>query len=487
MKTDRTWHGVRLRQITTGADPDAALRSVRIPAAWDDSSAAALCELAPGLRPIALPILAQGWIRPLGCRAREAGVDGLADQLHTLLLLRRAAPSAGVWRGEAEARPSFVLNLPAFHDATAGFDVEGFAAAIDTAGQALRVLTTGPCAVAMADLAGLLAALGLDYASKPARDVAACLAAMMRGRADAALAGPQPDLLGTIPVWPAAPDHCVVPGLAQAAAFARSLAMRCSAGPASTAILPPSPVDALLGCETSGIAPAFAPVGANGLTRSAHAWLAARGVSVEAALASALAGETVFPVIRAPDHAAMHDAVVPFIHTMPARPAAVAPAAAAIRREELPARRRGYTQKAAIGGHRVFLRTGEYPDGRLGEIGIALPRENAATRGLADSLSAAVSIGLQHGVPLDAFVDAFAHQRFAPAGPVEGDPAIDHAASVPDYVFRSLAAAYLGRIVPADAEPAPPAVAVAEAPLLPLDLPRNTRRPAARPALRLVG
>jgi hypothetical protein len=485
MKTDRTWHGVRLRQITTGRDPDAPPRCVRVPASWDDSSAAALCELAPGSRAITLPDLAQGWIRPLASRAHEAGLDGLADQLHTLLLLRRGAPSAGVWRGAVEAGPSFVLNLSAFHDAISGFDVESFAAAIDTAAQALRLLTPGACAVAMTDLAGLLAALGLDYAGKPARDVASCLAAMIRGRTDAALAGPQPDLLATIPAWPAAPESCVVPGLAAAAALARTLALRCGAGPVSTAILPPGPVDALLGCETGGIAPAFAPVSANGLTRSAHAWLTARGISVEAALAAALAGETVFPVVRASDHAAMHDAVAPYLHTMPARPAAVAPAAAPIRREDLPARRRGYTQKAAIGGHRVFLRTGEYADGRLGEIGIALPRESAATRGLAESLSAAVSIGLQHGVPLDVFVDAFAHQRFAPAGVVEGDPAIDHAASVPDYVFRSLAAAYLGRIVPADAESVPPALA--EAPLLPLDLPRNTRRSVTRPALRLVG
>jgi ribonucleoside-diphosphate reductase alpha chain len=486
MKTDRTWHGVRLRQITTGADPDAPPRIVKIPAAWDDSSAAALCALAPGSRSIALPVLAQSWIGPLASQARDAGLPGLADQLHTLLLLRRGAPSAGIWQGTAEPRPNFVLNLPAFHDPIAGFDVAGFAEAIDTAGHTLRLLTPGPCAVAMTDLAGLLAALGLDYASKPARDVAACLAAMLRGRADAALAGAQPDLLATVPTWPVAPEHCAVPGLAEAAALARSLALRCGAASASTAILPPGPVDALLGCETGGIAPAFAPVGPEGLTRTARAWLAARDVSVDAALAAALAGEAVFPVIRASDHAAMHDAIASTMHAMPARPLAVAPAAAAIKREDLPARRRGYTQKAAIGGHRVFLRTGEYADGRLGEIGIALPRENATTRGLADSLAASVSLGLQHGVPLDVYVDAFAHQRSAPSGAVEGDPAIERASSVPDYVFRSLAAAYLGRIIPADmAEPEPQHAA--EAPLLPLDLPRNTKNAAQRPALRLVG
>lgn len=484
MKTDRTWHGVRLRQITTGADPDASPRWVRIPAAWDDSSAAALCALVPGSRAITLPNLAEAWIRPLSSRAREAGLDDLADHLHTLLLLRRGAPSAGVWLGAPEDGPSFVLNLPAFYDAAAGFDVDGFAGAIDTAARALRLLTPGPCAVAMSNLAGLLAALGLDYTGPAARDVAACLAAMLRGRADAAAAGDQPDLLATIPVWPAAPATCVVSGLASAAVIARALAMRYGPGPASTAILAPGPVDALLGCETGGIAPAFAPVGAGGLTRTAHAWLTARGVSVEAALAAALAGEPVFPIVAVADHIAMHDAVAPYMHAMPARPDAVYTSPAVKQREELPARRRGYTQKAAIGGHRVFLRTGEYADGRLGEIGIALPRESPATRGLADSFATAVSIGLQHGVPLDRFVDAFVHRRFAPAGAVDGDPAIGHAASVPDYVFRSLAASYLGRMVPADAEPELPELM--EAPMLPLDLPRGFR-PVARPALRLVG
>jgi ribonucleoside-diphosphate reductase alpha chain len=478
MKIDRTWHGVRLRQIESGGDPDAPTRTVRVPAAWDDAAAAALCALSPGDGRISLPCLAQSWIQPLSVRAREAGLADLGDRLHALLLLRRGAPSLGVWHGTPSETPGFVLNLPAFHDATAGFDVAAFGEAIDTAAQALHLLAPGPYAIAMADLAGLLAALGLDYAGKPARDVALCLATMLRGRADAALAGPQPDLLALVPNWPAPPAACAVPGLATAAATARLAALRSGAVVASTAILPPGPVEALLGCETGGIAPAFAPVGPAGLTRSARAWLTARGIGLEPAFAAALAGEPVFPVIRAADHAAMYDTLAPVLHAMPPRPEIVPPASSPIRREDLPARRRGYTQKAAIGGHRVFLRTGEYADGRLGEIGIALPRESASARGLADSFATAVSIGLQHGVPLESYVDAFAHTRFAPSGAVEGDPAIDRAASVPDYVVRSLAASYLGRLVPADAEPAPPLAA--EAPLLPLDLPRGARRPALR-------
>ncbi len=483
MKTDRTWHGVRLRQIEAGSDPDAPLRTVRLPAAWEDAAAVALCDLVPGARRIiSLPEAAESWVRPLAAPAKEAGFPDLPAQLHALLLLRQGAPSAGLWQGTPMEAPGFVLNLPAFHDATTGFDVAAFAAAVDTAAQTLRLAApdAGSYAISMTDLAGLLALLGLDYAGQPARDVAACLAAVLRGRTDAALAGPQPDLLAAIPAWPAPPSACPVRGLAAAAAEARALALRCGGAAAGTAITAPGAVEALLGVETGGIAPVFAPVGPAGLTRSARAWLAARGIPLDAALAAALAGEPLFPAIRLADHAAMHDTVAPMLHAMPPRPsAAPQPLPADVRREDLPARRRGFTQKAAIGGHRIFLRTGEYADGRLGEIDIALPRENATVRGLADSFATAISLGLQHGVPLDAFVDAFTHLRFGPAGMVENDPAVDHATSIPDYVFRSLAATYLGRnIAPDDFQEDP--MPAEPAPLLPLDLPRAQRRPALR-------
>ncbi len=476
---------MRLRQTEAAPDPDAPPRMVQLPAAWDDAAAAALCELAPGSGRVSLPVLAQSWILPLSARAKEAGVTGLADRLHALLLHRQGAPSPGVWRGSPGEAPGFVLNLPAFHDPVAGFDVAAFAEAVDTAAHALALIAPAAprYAVAMADLAGLLAALGLDYAGKPARDVAACLAGMLRGRVDSVVAGPQPDLLAAIPSWPAPPVSCAVPGLAEAAAFARAAALRCGGVRPGTAILPPGPTDALLGVETGGIAPAFGPVCSTGLARHARAWLSARGIALEAALAAALAGEPVIPAATAADHAAMHDALAPMLHAMPARPVPASAPSVAAHREELPARRRGYTQKAALGGHRVFLRTGEYADGRLGEIGLALPREAATVRGLADAFAVAVSIGLQHGTPLDAFVDALAHARFAPAGAVEGDPAVDRASSIPDYVVRSLAASYLGRMVPADAFE-PPATKPEDTPLLPLDLPHARTRPRA--ALRLV-
>jgi len=216
---------------------------------------------------------------------------------------------------------------------------------------------------------------------------------------------------------------------------------------ATTAIAPPGPAEALLGAETGGFAPVFSPLDTEGrLSRASRAWLAARGLTAETALAAALAGEPVLPVAAPAAHAAMHDALAPWLHAMPARPEIVGPRPIATPpREDLPARRAGYTQKAAVGGHKLYLRTGEYADGRLGEIFIALHKEGAAFRGLMDNFAIAVSMGLQHGVTLEEFVGAFTFTRFGPAGAVEGDPAVTQATSLLDYVFRNLAANYLGR------------------------------------------
>jgi len=114
-------------------------------------------------------------------------------------------------------------------------------------------------------------------------------------------------------------------------------------------------------------------------------------------------------------------------------------------REPLPPRRKGYTQKAVVGGHKVYLRTGEYADGRLGEIFIDMHKEGAAFRSLMNSFAIAVSLGLQYGVPLEEFVDAFVFSRFEPNGIVIGNDRIKMATSVIDYIFRELAITYLGR------------------------------------------
>ena len=115
------------------------------------------------------------------------------------------------------------------------------------------------------------------------------------------------------------------------------------------------------------------------------------------------------------------------------------------KRRKLPNRRAGYTQKAIVGGHKVYLRTGEYSDGTLGEIFLDMHREGAAFRSLMNCFAIAVSLGLQHGVPLEEYVDAFLFSRFEPNGLVEGNKSIKMATSIIDYIFRELAITYLGR------------------------------------------
>src|ERR1700744_4273796 len=122
-------------------------------------------------------------------------------------------------------------------------------------------------------------------------------------------------------------------------------------------------------------------------------------------------------------------------------------------REKMPDRRKGYTQKAVVGGHKVYLRTGEYDDGRLGEIFIDMQKEGAALRSLLNNFAIAVSLGLQYGVPLDEYVDAFTFTRFEPSGPVQGNDSIKYATSIIDYVFRELAVSYMERFDLAHVDP----------------------------------
>jgi ribonucleoside-diphosphate reductase alpha chain len=114
-------------------------------------------------------------------------------------------------------------------------------------------------------------------------------------------------------------------------------------------------------------------------------------------------------------------------------------------RSKLPNRRSGYTQKASVGGHKIYLRTGEYKDGTIGEIFIDMHKEGASFRSLMHNFAMAISIGLQYGVPLEEYVEAFTFTRFEPSGMVDGNQTIKMATSILDYIFRELAITYLGR------------------------------------------
>jgi hypothetical protein len=486
-----------MRQVCASRDPEATPRLITLPAAWDDAAAEALAALAPGEGAVSLAAASSIWLGVVAQRARHAGMDGdIVLALHGLLRRRQAAPLAGIWQGVPGAAPGFVLNLGAFQEPDRGFDLPAYADACRTVALACRLLGPDAAAytLALTGLDDLLASLGLDYASRIARDTAACLAALLRAEAALALESDQRDLLAAGADFPEPPARAAIFGLADAARAARARVSLTPGAPSCTGVFAPDPAEALLGVETCGIAPAFAPVRAGHLSRAAQDRLAASGLSPEAALVASLQGEDPLPVAPEEAHGAMHDAIAPYLHVMPARPqplptaSPASPPRRAPRPRPLPTRQTGLTQKASVAGHRIFLRTGEYDDGNLGEITITLPREGAAFRGLMECFAQAVSIGLQHGVRLESFVEAFALSEFGPAGAVEGDPAVRQATSLLDYVFRTLSVNYLGRILPEPefADEAGLDQDPRAAPLLPLDLPQGASPRMRRRALRVV-
>ncbi len=413
-RSGKSWPGVRTRRALAAPDPDAPPRRVEVPVSWGDTAAAVLAAIAPGQRPVGLCEAAEAWLGRLP--------SDLAAALRADLVARRAAPDAGIWRGAAD---SFALNLAAFDEPGLGLDAMALRRTAAHAIEALRILDpVTPPVLRLTDLDGLLAAAGLDYAGEAARALAVSAVSQVRGAVGDAW------LVGT-----------------------------------------PGVVDGLLGAEAGGIAPRFDWLDPAGhLSRGAMTFLAARGVSAEAALAATLAGRAILPHADATAHAAMRAALGPFMTLQD-----VARPAAATTRRDLPARPGGYARRVTLGGHKVFVRTAEFSDGAVAELSLGLPKESAAVRAMADSLSQVASLALQHGTPLGEIVELLAGTRFGPAGMVDGDPQVDRASSPLDYLARSLAAAYLPdmRLDPVEDEEA--------APTLPLDMPAQ-----ARPRLRVV-
>lgn len=484
------WDGVALRRLRVGADPDALPRQVAIPAGWEDAAGAALGALAAGEAPATLPRLAESWIARALARGRkssvvtEAEAPALAEGWRALLLTRRGCPGAESWRMESRAEPRFVLNLPAFLEEEGGFDLEGYAEACRLGVRFLDAVQSGKALklrLGFADLAGLLAGLGLPYDGAPSRAVAAALAALTRGAAEAE-SGRLADRLGAREpvalIWPECPEQTPLPGLAAAARAALDAA---AAAPglrhaALVALAPPDAAEALLGAESGGFAPA------HGATHAVETASGVVDVPTRAAqrIAPARVAALLAPATPAARRA-MAEAVSPWLHAAPPTPAA-APAAPRPIQAPKPALRRhtGHTLHVTVGGHRVALRTTE-EGGQLREIAFHLAKEGAAYRSLMDAFAQSVSAGLARGVPLSDYVEAFAYTRFGPAGVVEGDPEIPRATSVLDWAFRRLALDHLdGAALPQptaeDVAPGSMAKAGEQAPLLPLDLPEEAPR-----------
>ncbi len=477
------WSGVALKRLRAGADPDAALRAVAVPASWPEEAGEALAALAPGHGPATLPRAAEAWIQRLVQRGKQAGLlsdldEGvaLAAGLRALLLSRRGAPGVEIWR-DTKGEGRFVLNLPAFLDAGGDFDAHAYRAACALAIRALDIWGMGKAEslnLGFADLAGLLAALGLAYDSNAARDVAAAIAALTRGAAEAE-SGRLAQRFGArhaVPLISAsAPEDTVVPGLAKAAkaALAAAVASPGLRHRAYVVLAPADAVELLLGAETAGVAPAPA------ITKPLRAADGSiQHVPTRAAQMAGADAAWLLAYVERQARQAMEAAVLPFLDALPPELAAASPYVSAHEAAaRAPRQPRTRSWRVSIAGSRVGLRVLEDEVGNLKEVSFALPRESAVRRSLIEALAQAVSLGLSQGVPLSSFVNSYA---YAPGhgGLVEGDPSIRRATSLLDWAFRRLAQDYLGRddltdpVEEALAEPRPIVL-----PLLPLDLPAH--------------
>ncbi|MDE8347934.1 MAG: TSCPD domain-containing protein [Acidocella sp.] len=493
-RTHKSWHGIRQAVFSGQADPDSPAVAVTIPAAWGQTAADALAALMPEKSALDITQLAQNFATQAAAAAPQQANE-IEWGVNSLLANRQACP-VPLNGNFASSTPGYIFNPNGFCDAAGVFDTAEFADAVELAVTILSITTPEATifSLGLTDLHLFVTRLNLGYDTQIARDTLAALCALMTACADAASGELITSETATVTIspYPPLPASCAIPGLLEAAAAVQRLAMQTGVKRHQhlTSLLPQPATEALLGAETLGFSRAVAALNDTGnLSRWALAKLAATGMSAEAALAAHLRGEDMLVPASLAAHQMMHEALAPYVHAMPAAPEALALAPPASVREALPARRAGYTQKVSIGGHKLFLSTGEYGNGKLGEIFIALHKEGSAFRGLMDAFSIAVSMGLQHGVKLEDFIEAFTFTRFGPAGAVEGDPAVVQATSMIDYVFRNLAVNYLGNhsLVPATPE-APDSVgdgAADRAPLLPLDLPAPAPRERRR-AFKLV-
>lgn len=497
------WAGLALARCLAAADPESEPRPVAIPAAWDEGAAEALAALAPGQGPVLLPRLAEGWIGRAAARAlrlglAEAEAAALAAALRGLLLARRGAPGAATWRGEAGPL-RFVLNLPAFLDAAGGFDADAYAEAVGAAVLALEALSLGKAerlSVGIADLAGWLAGLGLRYGGPEALAATAALGALTRGAAEQASGRLAARFGARAPlalIRPAPPAQTAVPGLAEAARAALDAAATAPGlrHAALIALSPPDPVEALLGAETGGLAPA---AGAARLLRDAAGRVVEAPTAAARAAARRLGADPLGPEVAAllappplEARAATERALAPWLDAAPPAPPAEAgpPKPARARPAHRPAARE---ISVRIGGLPVVLRIQE--DARRRPVGLSfhLPADPAGLRPLLEPLARVLSDAWAQHVSPAGFVEAFAHAPVGPGGAVEGDPDIARAASVLDWAARRIGRDYLGRDDLPDPLPAA-APARAAAPLLPLDLPPAppARRGPRGRALRLAG
>lgn len=468
-----------LRSARISVDPDIGpLGQVTLPVTWDDAAARAMLDLSMSQDALTFEDAVKPWLTMI-----QANADSDADRCKNfldLLTQRKLAPTATFWQGQHDRQGGFIVNIASFCGPDV-FDGHGYVAALRLVCDTLRQIHSGagiqfngelplfdlpeePAltvtssedpilprragTLLLTNIDAALAALGFDYDSDIGRD-AACYVAWLTTSVARQNAGPVP-----LP-----PVSCPIAGLAEVGEQIRDEIDHADASLPSkplieTGFSAPGPIDCILGVDSCGFAPIFSPLHENGTLReSTITRLAYKGFTPETALAAAFSGQTPLSQPDLTSHLAMHRALTGFVDRMPARPDPTLTLTPQSRLERgqrriLPHRLNGVSLRVSIGGQRLYLRTGEFDDGTLGEVTINAARGNSMVKGLMDSFNQAVSIGLQYGVPLDVYVDQFAYSRYGIGGTVEGDATANHASSITDYVFRSLSETYLGVKLP---------------------------------------
>lgn len=469
-----------MRTLHINTDPDGnAPRSVTLPSIWGDNVAQALAELSPTDKgPLKLSSEAARWIdfiessiclshqntAPLSNTPTTSPGRSLAG----LLLMQHMAPNKALWQRDSENPYGFTLKLSSFVQENI-FSLEQFVSCLELACESLRNLYKSSLKnqnnelplfgetsskapqitvekaghILFTDLDACLAALGLDYDSDDARDFSAALLSLSRTLLYAGTAQHIPPLC-----------HRDFPEFEEIAiASVTKYASQTDLPIIELGFSSPNPIDALLNVEACGLAPIFSFTDEEGCLRASTLHrLAQRKLSPEKALALTLTGTQPLPQPLPQAHLHMYEALAPFLDIHPTRPEIegenISSSLERGIKRPLPARQKGFTQQASIGGHRLFMRTSEFSDGTLASLSLTPQKETAFTRGLMESLGQSVSIGLQYGAPLEAYITQFAYTNFGPCGTVEGDPSTLYASSMLDYVFRTLSETYLQHHMP---------------------------------------
>ncbi|QCE33535.1 hypothetical protein FAI41_08065 [Acetobacteraceae bacterium] len=500
---ENCWAGVQMRtlEVEDSFDEEREARKVIFPAIWPDSASYGLEQLASApAGTVRLQSESAWWLNLMAPPLEGDSDAALGDGFVGLLLLRQMSPSLSLWKKDLSQSPAFIVRLSAFVEEGI-FQASHFLACLEMAAKGLKkavesrtnlsmpllpifqddaidLFETGgkkssenaleekavsfEASFLLTDLDSALAEMGLEYDSNAGRYAAQGIVALAKL---AAYAGEEnfAALVGTDSLVPLeSPPEMRHAGFEFCTRISQNFqkkqqqisetslkkSFRIKVGFSSQ-----SPVESLLGVEACGLAPIFSPLDEAGKIRhSFTSRLLRKGLTPETALALTMAGERNFTMPGNAAHLKMREAVAEIGCVLPPIPnfetCEVKAKLERGTRRLVPARKKSLSEHVLLDNRDLFFQVGEFEDGAPAELEFHMLKESPLAKGLMACFGQAVSLGLQYGVPLEAYVEQFKYSEFPPFGEIEGGRNIKHATSILDYIFRSLAELYLGKVIP---------------------------------------